>query len=283
MAMSDNLAWAVFCKSIPGESLPISKFFSEPMSDLTAIRLQAMTAYLSGDCETASVLFDRAAEMSPSDVMSYFFAGNAHHECGRDNQAVAHWQKAGAGPYLLQQCEKAWQQERFEDVLVQCEYAVEVDPSLALAFDYLGRANTRLRQYRRAVEFYEQAIALDDTVLYVHIHAAIAYKQLGELETAERYLLLGIERNPTYDGGYYLLGTLYLEQARYGEAEKYLLEAIRLNDRRAGSFLSLGDLYCATRSVKKAENSYHRAYDLAPNNTEIQEKLQNVNTTCRSD
>jgi tetratricopeptide (TPR) repeat protein len=280
-ALRSNLAWVVMIDSVLADQaapLPPSFGASWPSSH---IHLNGMRAYYAGDCAEAKELLERATTITPSNVVLHFFAGNAWYQCGSIDKALLHWRQAGAARHFLWRCEESFRQERLDAVLSQCQIALDIDPHLAWAFDLLGRANSRLRRFQQATEFYERSIALDNTNGSAYLNAATAYRRLGELQIAEQYYFAGIELKPTYAAGHYALGTLYFEQGNYVQAEKYLQEAIQLDDQNATFFVSLGDLYCVLRDPAAAETNYRRAYDLASNNQNILKKLQSVLTECR--
>lgn len=283
-SLGANLAWIKFSKSIikmEPLSEPSSHFEFAPRFGLRFLRLDAAAAFFYGDCETAGMLFDRAIEMSPSNAMLRFFAGNAYYECGNVDQAITHWRSAQASSYFYLQCEESLHQNRNNDVLTQCGIVVDLDPNLALAFDYLGRAHARLRQNQLAIGFYEKAISLDESIPGLYLRAGGAYEQLGELEIAERYLRAAIEQAPMDSRGYYWLGRIYSKRGNYAEAEEYLKEAIRFDDQQPHYFVMLGDLYCATHNAQKAEANYRLAQSLQPDNANITEKIRGIEARCR--
>lgn len=287
-----NLAWATLGKSVMGDK-SLLEGGSEAMESDSAIRLDATTIYFAEDCETASERLDQAIEFWPYNVVIKFFSGNAYYQCGHVDQAIARWHEAKAAPYFFQRCEQTWHQyyhrecqeavcqDYLKDVVEYCEIAVAIDPSVALAFNYLGSAYTHLGQYSQAAQAFEEAIKQDDSIPGVYLRAGSAFERSGQLRLAEQYLRLAIEQAPTDARGYYGLGKLCLEQHRYAEAEEYLKEAIGLDDQQASYFLTLGDLYCSMRDIRQAEAAYRQSLNLLPSDAAITEKVEKVEDDCR--
>lgn len=236
----------------------------------------AVGAHLVGCYQVAKELFDRTEELPPNDVVVQFFAGNTYYECDNIEQAMMHWRNAKAFSHFFSKCQESLRQNRYDDVLTQCEIAVELDPSCALAFDYLGRGHAFQHQDQLAVQFYEKALMLDNSIPGLYIRAGSAYERLGQLEIAQRYFLLAVEQTPVNARGYYLLGRVHLKQGNYVEAETFLRKAIQLDDQQAGYFLMLADTYCVMHDAQKAETYYRLAQNLAPTDSIIANKIRTV-------
>ncbi len=66
--------------------------------------------------------------------------------------------------------------------------AVSLDGSLAAAANGLGRAEVAGKRYAEAIEHFNRAVAIQPDASVIHYHLGQAYRQLGQLETAESHL-----------------------------------------------------------------------------------------------
>ncbi len=142
--------------------------------------------------------------------------------------------------------------------------AIERDPTIGYLWSNLGVAYIRNNQAGDAEWAYRQAIRLDSSALTAVNNLAALYTKQGKTEQA-RALQAKSERfrrnNP-----YYLLqlSEAALTKQRYDEALKILRRALRKkNDEYRLHFAMAKSLYLIGR-YDKAESSYQRAKQLAP-------------------
>ena len=75
--------------------------------------------------------------------------------------------------------------ERAEPLFVQ---ALSLQPRLVAAQFGLGRAALAKRDYRGAIDRFEQALAADPRATIIHYPLALAYRGLGDTARAEEHL-----------------------------------------------------------------------------------------------
>jgi Flp pilus assembly protein TadD len=82
---------------------------------------------------------------------------------------------------------------------------------------YLGRAHYRAGNYDAALSAFEQARALDRTVVNIYSHLGLTYEKLGQVTLALLTYEQGLDLSPTNPYLNMVAGDLY---ARLGELQK---------------------------------------------------------------
>ena len=114
-----------------------------------------------GPVEKAVASFERARQLAPDDIPTMIALGNAHLAAGNGDAADELFAKA-----------------------------IAAQPRLAAARFGAGRAALIKRDYRRAVDQLNQALALDAQATSIHYPLAMAYRGLGDVQQSEAHLAL---------------------------------------------------------------------------------------------
>ena len=117
------------------------------------------------------------------------------------------------------------------------------------------------KMYRDAAESYKQgpkdsAILLNKT--------GIAYHQMMELGTAEKYYRLAIKANPSYAEAINNLGTVYYARKSYRRAVSEYRKALRLSPKSASMWSNLGTGYFARKEYQHAAECWQQALSIDP-------------------
>ena len=104
------------------------------------------------------------------------------------------------------------------------------DPKAVPALAYLGVTYGERGAYEKAIEFYEQAIALNPKVAALHYLVADTLLKMSNPDTAraEKYLRRAVELDATLGAAYLAWGRLYVRSNRYDEAAPLLQRAVSL-------------------------------------------------------
>jgi tetratricopeptide (TPR) repeat protein len=146
-----------------------------------------------------------------------------------------------------------WQATQHLDKALAMQRAVDDTVGMANTSNNLGIIQFALKEYQRAVEYYEQGLkwAQDDdnqrltSSLLSNLGESLL--QLGRLEEAEAYLLQSLEIEEALQDPYYLaysffnFGELRSAQKAYAEAQAYYDKALKIQlelDERWGSALT---------------------------------------------
>jgi tetratricopeptide (TPR) repeat protein len=117
------------------------------------------------------------------------------------------------------------------------------------------------KMYREAAEAYKQgdkdsAVLLNKT--------GIAYHQMQELATAEKYYRRAMKINPNYSEAINNLGTVYYARKSYRRAVNEYRKALRINTGSASVWSNLGTAYFSRNDSKRAYEAWTQALSLDP-------------------
>ena len=227
------------------------------------------------DYEKAEADYTKAIELDPENDKNYSYRGNFYRNYLEDNEkAIADYTKV-----------------------------IELDPN---AKNFYNRAEFRydLENYELAISDYLRALELDiDQKIskdeYLLNGLAMAYKQLGNLDSAIIYLEKEIELNPFKKGVYRNLGDIYVELRQFDKAREIYDNLINVDSKNAQNYVvraqffmtdiddyssSISDLskaieleidnsdfyftraqvYFKTKEYKSALNDFQKALELNP-------------------
>lgn len=116
------------------------------------------------------------------------------------------------------------------------------------------------KMYREAVEQYKSVP--QTAVVYNKI--GIAYHQLMDFRTAERYYKLAIKKDKTYSEAVNNLGTIYYSNRSYRRAVGQYKKALKISPESASIYSNLGTAYFARKKYDDAMGAYREALRLDP-------------------
>ena len=104
------------------------------------------------------------------------------------------------------------------------------DAKLVPALAYLGMTYSERGAYEKAIDFYEQAIALNPQLAALHYLVAETILKSSDADTtrAEKYLRRATELDPNLASAYLTWGRIYVRANRYSEAAPLLERAVSL-------------------------------------------------------
>ncbi len=116
------------------------------------------------------------------------------------------------------------------------------------------------KMYREAIETYEQAP--QNAVILNKI--GIAYHQMLDFRTAEKYYKRAIKKDPHYAEAINNLGTIDYTKKSYRRAVKLYKKALRYRPNAASIYSNLGTAYFARKDYKRCAIAYQKALSLDP-------------------
>jgi serine/threonine-protein kinase len=145
-----------------------------------------------------------------------------------------------------------------------CQRSLELDPGLAVGHSCLGKVQMGTGAYRDAAAEFDLATTYEPTSDDAFRDLAQAYQLLGRADEAERTLQKAIQVRPQYYAGYYRLGILYAQQARYADAIRQFRRATELSPDSPRPWASLGGTLINTGDYPGATVALHQAISLRP-------------------
>ena len=150
--------------------------------------------------------------------------------------------------------------------------ALEMAPRDWLTLVGLGEAYLKKQHYSEAVEYYKKAIELNPGDADGHLFLGIAYLEMHSLELAEREMRKAVSLFPLNSIARNALGKLYLDEGRSDEAEEQFRRSVEAEPNIMG-YGNLGLIHWHGGDVRAAEQEWHEALRLAPNDSSILDSL----------
>lgn len=156
------------------------------------------------------------------------------------------------------------QHGRYKESLRLLAEAEKSDPTLMpvrylKALDYY-----RLKDFRRAVENFQSALALDPKFALATYYLGLAQGEMGDLDGATASFRRALELDPTNFAAAYDLGAALLKQNHVEGAVDAFLRATGINPQYAQAYVALGEVYLYQRRTDDAVRALERAVELAP-------------------
>lgn len=176
---------------------------------------------------------------------------------------------------LLRDAEKAWKQERFEEVervLIQALtiHPRDIDVSAQLAKMYLttGREN-------KAEAMYRELLQQRDDVSF-HANLGLAYYRQGKyLEACQAYQE-ALNRDPKNPDRASALGRACIAAQHFDQAAPLLEKALQFLTRDTELMNLLADCYLQMGDREKAEEVYRRINKMEPYNEDVKAKIHAI-------
>ena len=128
----------------------------------------------------------------------------------------------------------------------------------------MGNVYTGQGEYRKAVDEFKRAVALDGTKDDLLRGLAGAYEKLGDQLNAETTYRQAIAIRPQYWAGYNSLGGDHFRQSRYPDAVKMFQRVVELTPENFQGYSNLGALLIAQGDYSKSIKVLERSIEIRP-------------------
>lgn len=160
----------------------------------------------------------RAEELSPEDPLVPWVAGQLALHGGRAEQAVAYWQQARAGNYLVLAAGCDLKAGRLAEAQTTVELALKVDPDQAEGWLILGQLQQRRGEFEGAISAYQHALDLDPGLEDAYLGLARIYVEQGDTVQALAVLEEAVRQLPQAARAYAMAADTMRQAGRYTEA-----------------------------------------------------------------
>lgn len=190
-----------------------------------------------------------------------------------------------------------WQGRWLDAARAEFEKTLELAPDFVLAANNLGLVHATLGNHQRAVEVYQQGLAVDEETPLLHFNLGLSLEALGkaeaighyrqallldpklpkvndalglmhakrgEMEAARKHFLAETQVNPTFAEGHNHLGLIHLSLKRPQEAVAPLRRAVALAPKHADAYNNLGLAYKRLGQANLSAESFRSAIEAAP-------------------
>jgi len=153
----------------------------------------------------------------------------------------------------------------------------KLDPkSRATAYFYRGNGYYFLKQYRRAIQDYNEAIRLNPRYAVAYANRGSAYGDLKQYPRAIQDQTEAIRLIPGFALAYYNRGSTYDDLKQYRRAIQDYNKAIRLNPRYAIAYGNRGVAFERLGRRKEAIRDYRQALRLDPGQRQSRTNLRRL-------
>ena len=117
------------------------------------------------------------------------------------------------------------------------------------------------KMYREAIDTYKEA---PETAIVMN-KIGIAYHQLTDLGTAEKYYARAVKLDSKYAEAMNNLGTIFYSRQSYRRAINQYKKVLRIKPDSASTLANLGSAYFARKQYELASENYQKALAIDPN------------------
>lgn len=199
---------------------------------------------------------------------------------GLHARPVAAQKKQGAGPaqryYRLGQSQ--FVQGKTLEAIASLKKAIELDPKLADAENYLGVIYLQQSDPRQAAKHLKRAVDINPYLTDAHNSLGVAYTELKKYDRALEEFQTAL-KDKTYETPekiYLNTGHLYLEQGNTDEAIKACKQAIAVNPKYVRGYFVLGTAYQQSGQADLAAQQFRKVVKLEPDSNEATQARQQL-------
>ncbi len=202
-----------------------------------------------GQFDTLLTVMDRARQLFPGDARFFLLSGLAYSRLGQNDKAIS----------LLEQAHRI--------------NPKDLDALGQLALTYDGR-----KQWNKSDSLYEEALRVDSTspaaaIILNNYGYSLACRGL-QLERALRMAQNAVALDPNNASYLDTLGWIYFMLEDYTNARKYVVQAVSTGSASAEVTEHLGDIYFKLGERDKAEEYWHKAFDMDGSNQALKAKIE---------
>ena len=155
-------------------------------------------------------------------------------------------------------------QRKLADALASFQRSVALNADSAEAQNYLGETLGEMKQYPRAIECFNRAIALDATLLRARYNTGVTYARMGNIKYSEFVFRSLIKNSPNYSLGYDGLAVTLSRSGRAREAIAFHEKAISLLPEEPSYYYNLGLSYLILGDTVKALEQQQKLREIDP-------------------
>jgi len=201
------------------------------------------------------------------------------------------------------------EQQNYEKAIIMFEESIKINPNLLSAKFDLAIVLSKLDKYEEAVSICKEIIDKYPNNELGYAYLGILYSTEGNYKEAVKQLSISIDKNPNNSFSYHMLGNILANDNKYNEASMCYEQAIKLNPNNvriyndysklmaqqgkfeegieilekaikilpnSDTYNLLGMMHEDLQKYNEAYNYYQKAYEINPENEEIQSNLNNI-------
>jgi len=228
---------------------------------------RGMTLIAAGRRQDAIASFDRAIAAKPDFAQVHLLRAKLLADLGRHDDALAGVDRLLAmAPNLaevwLGRSNVLFELRRYDEALAACERALALKPNLAEAWHGRGNALNELKRYEEALAAYDKALALNPGFAWAWHGRGNVLNELKRYDEALAAYDKAMAAMPDLAESWLGRGNVFNETKRYDEAFAAFDRALALRPDLAEAWVGRGNSYFALRRHNDALAAYDRALAL---------------------
>lgn len=144
------------------------------------------------------------------------------------------------------------------------EFVLELSPNYPDALLGLGDVCKFERNFKKAITYYQQAIASNAKIAPAHLNLSFCYLQIGMLDDSEQSCLKALNLLPQYIQAQDHLGQIYIAQGNLDQAKALYENQLKENSQNIKALYTLGNIFKSQGKLDEAKGYYQKAFTLHP-------------------
>jgi len=228
--------------------------------------------YKKSDYANAILNFQKALAENPNDGEATQLTGICLYLAGRTGEAIPYLQKVLTW-YPRANVDAAYilgvsyiQNKQYDDARLTFAKMFGFTGDSAASYLFCGRILFRLEFTAVTEEYAKKAIALDPKLPMAHYLLGELYLYQAKTNEAIAQFEQEIQLNPSYANVYFKLGDAYSRAERWDDAERLLQRSIWLDPNSTGPYIVLGKVLLKKSEPELAARALSRAIAMDPGN-----------------
>ncbi len=151
--------------------------------------------------------------------------------------------------------------KNFEKAIEALDYAIAIDDKFLGAYYDKAYAYTRLKKYDKALEYYKLTLGISDPTAFTYFHIAQIYELLKDDDQAVKYYLLAVNEDPGHYKSWIKIVRLYINRNQLDKALEWCQKALEIINNQE-LFELLGDIYLLKNESQKAIPAFEMSLKL---------------------
>jgi len=154
----------------------------------------------------------------------------------------------------------------YEKAIENFRKALQLNPGLVHAYNYIGNAYQEKRQFDEAMAYYARAMEMSPTDPTAYINAGIACQNTERDDTAAEYFRKALDLAPHIEQIYEYLGFSLTNQGNLDEALEVYISLLQANRTSVTALIRMGSILKQQGQQDKSEEYLRAAIESQPDN-----------------
>jgi protein O-GlcNAc transferase len=155
---------------------------------------------------------------------------------------------------------------QYDEAIVHFQKALELNPSLVPAYNYLGSAFYQKKQVNESVKYYQKAIQVNPADPAAYMNLGVLFHNGRQHEKAISCFQAALRFNPNLYQAYDYMGLMFTMANNIDKAVESYQSSLLIKPDSDMALVNLGNLIAVEGKLNEAEDYYKRALQINPDN-----------------